>query len=317
MQTTAIINRRTTVTAAGLVLAAILFAADLSAGNHADKTVMVLLRIPRAVTAMLAGAALALSGVQMQSIFRNPIADPHIMGVSSGAALGAAAAVMGGYFSGRMYGLATAAGAMAGAAVCAAIIIAASKKVSSASTLLIFGIMLGFMSNAAVTVMQYNTDAESLKIFYNWSAGSFSYTSWPHIGIMAAALVTGCITAMLNRKRLDLLLFGDEYARACGAPPQRTRLLAMFSCCLMTGAVTAFCGPIGFVGIISPHIARAALGTAAHRSILVGSMLCGGIISIAADLISQSPVLHMPVSGTMAFVGLPVIFYILLKKPEL
>ncbi len=313
------ITGRTKATAAGLVLAAILIAADLSAGNHADKTVMVLLRIPRAVTAILAGAALALSGVQMQSIFRNPIADPHIMGVSSGASLGAAAVALGGGMiaGGPLYGITTAAGAVAGAAVSATIIIGVSKKVGSASTLLIFGIMLGFMANAAVTVMQFNTDAESLKVFYNWSAGSFSYTSWPQIGIMTTALAIGCITAMLNRKGLDLLLFGDGYAEACGAWPKQIRLWAMLSCCITTGTATAFCGPIGFVGIISPHIARTVLGTANHRSILGGSMLCGSITGIAADLISQSPSLHIPVSGTMAFVGLPIIFYILLKKPEL
>lgn len=312
-------TNRNIATAAGICLLILMLAADLSTGSHADKTTMTMLRLPRAATAILAGAALALAGVQMQSIFRNPIADPHIMGVSSGASFGAAAAALGGtLISGwQANAFPTAAAAVAGAAASAAVIMAAAQKVRNAATLLIFGIMLGFMANAAVAVMQFNTDAESLKIFYNWSAGSFSYTSWNQIGIMAAATAAGYAAAAFNRKGLDILLFGDEYAQACGASPRRIRLTAMFSCCLTTGITTAFCGPIGFVGIISPHIAKTILGTSSHRITLAGSMLCGSIISVAADLISQSQKLHIPVSGTMAFVGLPIIFHILLKKSEI
>ena len=140
--------------------------------------------------------------------------------------------------------------------------------------------MLGFMANAIVAALQFSTDAESLKIFYSWSAGSFSFVTWPQIIIMAAAICTGCAAALVNMKGLDILLFGDEFAAAAGADPRHIRLLAMFSCCLCTGAVTAFCGPIGFAGIVAPHIAKWATGSSSHRSTIAGAMLCGSIICL-------------------------------------
>lgn len=309
------LNRKIFFTAAVIVLAGILAAVDLCYGAPADKNVMLLLRLPRTVTALIAGAALALSGLQMQSAFRNPIADPHIMGVSSGASLGAAAAVLcGGIFSsGAPHALSAAGAAAMGAAASSALIIAVSKKVRSASVLLIFGVMTGFLANALICVMQYSTDADSLKLFYSWSAGSFSFATWKHIAIMAAALAAGYYVAMSNAKGMDLLLFGDDFAQACGADAKGIRLKAMACCCIATGAVTAFCGPVGFVGIIAPHIAKACLGTSSHRSVTAGSMLCGGTVCIAADLVSQLPDFPLPVSATMAFTGIPATLYVLLR----
>ncbi len=297
----------------------LLMAIDLYYVSPADRNVLMLLRLPRTVTAMLAGAALSLAGLQMQSIFRNPIADPHIMGISSGAALGAAAVTLcaASSIGSRFHEISVAAAAFIGAGAGAAVIMAASKKVRSAATLLIFGVMLGFMANAIVAALQFSTDAESLKIFYSWSAGSFSFVTWPQIIIMAAAICTGCAAALVNMKGLDILLFGDEFAAAAGADPRHIRLLAMFSCCLCTGAVTAFCGPIGFAGIVAPHIAKWAMGSSSHRSTIAGAMLCGSIICLGADLLSQMSGTPLPVSGTMAFIGIPLILYILLKKPEL
>ena len=299
---------------AGLAILVALAAADLFYGGAADSQVLRLLRAPRVATALLAGAALALSGTQMQSIFRNPLADPHIMGVSAGASLGAAIATMSALTTG---GLSIVLSASIGAMASALIILLASKKFHSASTLLIFGIMLGFIVNALVAILQFSTDAESLKIFYSWSAGSFSTTTWTDIITLAIALLAGTALATAGRKGLDIILFGDEFAQMAGAKVGNIRLTALLSCCIMTGAVTAFCGPLGFVGITAPHIARWMFGTSSHKVIIPASILTGSIISIAADLISQLSPSPLPTASTMALVGIPVILYILIGKPSL
>lgn len=303
----------------GLTVLSVLAAADLlwggSAGAGAGAAVLWRLRAPRVVTAMLAGAALSLAGAQMQSILRNPLADPHIMGVSSGASLGAALATMwGGSLGGMAQGLSLTAASFAGALISALIILAVSERFRSATTLLIFGVMLGFIVNAIVSILQFSSDAESLKIFYSWSAGSFSNTSWQQTGVIAAAALIGFLMAFRGRKGLDIILFGDEYAAMAGADTGKIRLKAILSCCIMTAAVTAFCGPLGFVGITAPHIARALTGTSSHARILPACMLTGAGISLTADLISQLSPTPLPAAATMALVGIPVILYILLKK---
>ena len=308
-------RRNIVVIAVGLVMLALACLADITWGGHAGHDIMLHLRLPRMTTALLAGAAMALSGSQMQSIFRNPLADPHIMGISSGAALGAALMTM--HAGARLGGTSVAMAASVGAAGAAAIMLYASGRFRNASVLLIFGVMLGFIITAIVSILQFSSDAESLKTFYSWSAGSFSNTTWTETGIIAGTLAAGLIIASFNHKGLDLILFGDEFTELSGGIPSKIRLSALLSCCLMTGAVTAFCGPLGFVGIIGPHIAKGMLGTATHKAVLPASLLTGGMISVSADLISRMTPSPMPVASTMALLGIPVILYIMLKKPEL
>lgn len=309
------ISRPIAVMSAGIILLALLCMADITWGGIADAAVLWHLRLPRTATALLAGAAMALSGSQMQSIFRNPLADPHIMGISSGAALGAALTTM--YAGVSLGGTPIALAAAAGAAGAASIILYASGRFRNASILLIFGVMLGFIITAIVSILQFSSDAESLKIFYSWSAGSFSNTTWTETGIIAGTLAAGLIIALFNHKGLDLILFGDEFTELSGGIPSKIRLSALLSCSLMTGAVTAFCGPLGFVGIIGPHIAKALLGTSAHKAVLPASLLTGGLIGVCADLISRMTPSPMPVASTMALLGIPVILYIMLKRPEI
>ena len=298
-----------------IVLLIVTCVADLTWGGIADADVMRHLRLPRMATALLAGAAMALSGSQMQSIFRNPLADPHIMGISSGAALGAALTTM--YAGASLGGAPIALSASIGAAGAAAIILYASGRFRNASILLIFGVMLGFIITAIVSILQFSSDAESLKLFYSWSAGSFTNTTWTETAIIAVTLAAGLIIALFNHKGLDLILFGDEFTELSGGTPSNIRLSALLSCSLMTGAVTAFCGPLGFVGIIGPHIAKALLGTSSHKFVLPASLLTGGLIGVCADLISRMTPSPMPVASTMALLGIPVILYIMLKRPEL
>jgi len=296
--------------AIGGILLLVLSLTDLLWRHHlANDDIIFMLRLPRIVTALIAGGALAVSGAQMQSVFRNPLADPHIMGISAGAAFGAAIATMTGCAD---VSIVTA--SCIGAASSASAVIAASGRFKNAATLLIFGVMLGFIVNAAVTALQFSTDAESLKIFYSWSAGSFSSSRWKDIIIMAIALASGIIFPLSGHKRLDIILFGDDFAQLAGGNLKVTRFLALTSCCLMTGAITAFCGPIGFIGIVAPHIARFVFRTSAHRIVIPGSLLTGCIIAVSADLISQISPIPVPVSSTMALIGIPVVIYILYRN---
>lgn len=293
----------------GTCILIVLAVIDLLAGDaDADRIVITRLRLPRIMTAAIAGGALALSGTQMQSILRNPLADPHIMGISAGAALGAAIATMIG-----TTGIPIMLSAFAGATITAAIILAASAKLRRASTLLILGVMTGFIVNAIISIIQFSSDAESLKHFYSWSAGSFSLSKWSDISIMAAAAIVGSIPAFHNSRGFDIILFGDEFAEMTGTDTRKIRISGLLSCSLMTGAVTAFCGPLGFVGIVAPHITRAIFKTSAHRTILPGALLTGSMIGIVSDLLSTLSPFPVPVSSTMALIGIPIIIYILIK----
>lgn len=313
-------TRSITMTTAGVLCAILLLSVDLLQGTqNADQQIIWMLRLPRITTAILTGAALALAGVQMQSILRNPLADPHIMGISSGAAAGAAIVTMTGGVSalgGLAAGLSIAGAAFIGAMAAGLAIITVSRRFLTSTTLLIFGVMLGFIVSAFTTILQYSSDAESLKLFYSWSAGSFSVTTWPQIAIMAGALIIGGSIAFRGRKGLDIIMFGDEYAELAGAKANHIRQSALLSSCILTGAATAFCGPLGFVGIIAPHIARAAFRTSSHRIILPASLLTGSIIGLTSDLLSQLFPTPLPIASTMAMVGIPIILYILIKKPD-
>ena len=298
----------------GIIMVVLLAGADMLCGGLASPMVMLHLRVPRVMTALLAGASLALAGGQMQSVLRNPLADPHIMGVSAGAALGAALATMSGFrLSPVLQGLTITAAAFSGAIAASGIILAASRRFKTAATLLVFGVMLGFIANAFVSVLQFSSDSESLKMFYSWSAGSFSNTGWSEIGIMAAVLAIGIMLAVRNSKGLDIVLFGDEFAEMSGAPVRKIRLRALLSCSLLAATVTAFCGPLGFVGIVAPHIARGVFRTSVHRTIIPASLLTGAVTAVTADIISQASPSVLPIASTMAIVGVPIIIYILIK----
>ena len=318
--------------AAAAILLVVLLGADLATGGiriplreiaHAvcggectgPMKILLSVRLPRVLSAFLAGASLALSGAQMQSIFRNPLADPHIMGISSGAGLGAAIATMAlpSSIAAGISGLTIAAAACTGAAAVSAAILAFSSWIRNPSTLLICGIMTGFIINAVISVIQYSAGAESLRLFYNWSAGSFTGNDMTGITIMACMLAAGILLSVSGHKGLDIILFGDEYAALSGARPTAIRFNAILGSALMTGAVTAFCGPIGFVGIVAPHIVRRLTGTAVHRIVLPGSILTGGILGTAADMVSQNCGLAVPAGSMMAIIGIPFILAILAK----
>lgn len=305
--------------AAGVLLLA---AVDLCIGDAGlsglDSEIFFKLRLPRMLTAVLAGAGLSLAGLQMQSIFRNPLADPHIMGVSAGAGTGAAIAtlVAGTALPAALSGLTVALAAFTGALFTSIIVMLIASRLENAATLLIFGVMLGFVFSAVTSILEYSASAESLKVFYSWSAGSFIGNRPEEIYIIAFTLLAGLVLAFLNNRGLDIALFGDEYASLTGASMPRIRNLALVSSCLIAGAVTAFCGPLGFVGIVSPHIARTMTGSALHRRVIPVSLLVGAGLSLTADILSQISPSPLPVGSTMAIIGIPIILLILLLAPE-
>lgn len=304
-----------------LIIAVILLSVvDLCAGGSGigmpDGVIFLKLRLPRMVTAVLAGASLALAGLQMQGIFRNPLADPHIMGVSAGAGTGAAVAtiLVGTSLPAALSGLTVVSAAFMGAILTSVLVMMVASRIQSATTLLIFGIMLGFVFSAITSILEYSANAESLKVFYSWSAGSFIGNGPVGIAIIAGALLVGSVLALLNNRGLDLALFGDDYTSMAGANPSRIRNVSMVGSCLMAGAVTAFCGPLGFVGIVSPHIARSLTGSSVHCRTIPVSMLVGAGLSLVADILSQVFTTPLPVGSTMAIIGIPIIVYILFKK---
>ena len=300
-------------------LVILLAALDMLAGGGgigvAEGVVLLKLRLPRVLTALLAGSALALSGMQMQAIFRNPLSDPHIMGVSAGAGLGAAVAVVATAGAGILtHSLALSGAAFAGAVVVSVLILLIARRVSAPTSLLIAGVMLGFVFSAVSAILQYTANEESLKLYYSWAAGSFEGSRYGEILVMALATLAGILLTLANGRGLDLILFGEDFAALSGANVRGIRLRAMASTCLMTGVVTAFCGPIGFVGIIAPHIARRVCRSSAHRRILPTVLLTGSGIALAADILSRVWPIPIPVGSTMALVGIPVILLILLRK---
>ena len=293
--------------------------ADLCAGgggfSWADGAVLWKLRVPRVLTALLSGASLALAGAQMQGIFRNPLADPHIMGVSGGAGLGAAiAALAAGTTAGWFGGMTLALSAFAGALGTSVLIVAVSSRVRSTTTLLIFGVMLGFIFSAVSSILQYSAREESLKLFYSWMAGSFSGTRYGEIAGIAGALLIGAILALRSGKGLDLILFGDDFAELSGASVRAIRFRTMLGASLIAATVTAFCGPVGFVGIIAPHLARRLTGTSRHRTVLPFSMLTGAFLALCADILANLWKVPLPAGSTLALIGIPLILVILLRN---
>ena len=305
-----------------LILAAVLLlmAADLCAGGSGfglpDKVIFMKLRLPRMLTAILAGASLSLAGLQMQTIFRNPLADPHIMGVSAGAGTGAAIAtlIIGSSLPAALSGLTVVSAAFVGALLSSALVMLVSSKIHSATTLLIFGVMLGFVFSAITSILEYSANAESLKVFYSWSAGSFIGNGITGLLIISAALLAGIVLALVANRGLDLLLFGEEYAAMAGANPSHIRNISMVGSCLMAGAVTAFCGPLGFVGIVAPHIARTLTASSVHLRTIPATLLVGSGLSLVADILSQVFPVPLPVGSTMAVIGIPIIIYIMFVK---
>lgn len=281
-------------------------------------------RVPKAITAVLAGGALALSGLLMQTFFRNPLADPYILGISSGASLGVALVMMsagicgaGAIFAsiGLLGDMSISVAAILGAFAVLLLILLISSKIQSNITILILGIMVSYFCGAIVTILLQFTDEASMHSYTFWKFGSFSGVTWAQLPIMAVLLLAGFILSFCLVKPLNALLLGEQYAESMGMNYGRIRVIIIVATALMAGVVTAFCGPIGFLGIAIPHFCRAFFVTADHRVLVPGCILVGGIISLITDIISRVPGtdIVLPLNAITALFGAPVVIWVIVR----
>lgn len=281
-------------------------------------------RLPQALTAVVAGAGLAVSGLQMQTVFRNPLAGPSVLGISNGSALGVAFVVL---LSGRIGGVALSRlGYLGDAAISVAAIIGAlavlslilwvSQKVNGNVTLLIIGVMIGYLANAIIGVMKFLSPEEDVKAFVVWGLGSFSRVSGDEMMFFIIQMCILLPLACLLVKPLNLMLLGDNYASNLGLNIRRARLLIIVSSGILVAIVTAYCGPIMFIGMAVPHLARAIFRTSNHRILMPGTALCGAVLALFCNLIARMPGFEgaLPVNSVTALIGAPIIAAILFGR---
>ncbi|MCL1973765.1 MAG: iron ABC transporter permease [Bacteroidetes bacterium] len=284
-------------------------------------TILWSLRLPRACTAILAGSALSVCGLQMQTLFRNPLADPYILGISSGAGLGVAFFVMGcsagmaGTGSAWFINTGIASAAWAGALAVSFMVMFAAKRLNNNMSLLIFGIMIGSAGSAIISLFQYFSSASELKTFVLWTMGSFSNVVGIPLGIMTILVGFGLALAVYNIKILNVLLMGETYAKSLGLHMNAVRNRIFISTALLAGSVTAFCGPIGFIGIAVPHLGRMLFKNANHKRLIPATALLGACVTLFADFIAQLPGSGqvLPINTVAALIGIPVILMIILQ----
>ncbi|NLB01832.1 MAG: iron ABC transporter permease [Bacteroidales bacterium] len=277
-------------------------------------------RLPKLLTAIVAGSALSVSGLMMQTLFRNPLAGPDVLGVNAGASLGVAlltmfGSAMGGFALGMgSWGLIVA--AITGALLVLLLVLFVSARIPDLVSLLIVGMMFGNISAAVVSMLQSVTNPDLLKIFVVWTFGSLSAVTWSMMPVLVLLVFIGLIMAYLMQKNMNAMLLGERYAQGLGIPLKAMRFTMILSTALLAGSVTAFAGPIAFIGITVPHIARGLFKTWDHKVLLPAVMLCGSILLIACDLIALSAIFNnsLPINAVTALVGAPLIIWIILKN---
>lgn len=284
--------------------------AALTGGDCPEITARIVLdiRLLKALVAMLSGAALTVSGLQMQTLFRNPLAGPYVLGISSGASLGVALVVLAGV--GSSIGMAGA--AWIGAATVLVVIAAVGRRIRDIMVILILGMMFSSGVGALVQILQYLSSDESLKAFVIWTMGSLGDVTATQLWVMLPSVAAGLLLAVLTVKPLNLLLFGEEYAVTMGLDIRRARGLIFLSTTLLAGTVTAFCGPIGFIGLAMPHVTRMLFANSDHRILLPGTVLCGACVLLLCDIVSK--LFTLPVNAITALLGIPIVVWVVLRN---
>jgi iron complex transport system permease protein len=292
-----------------------LFSEDLSSIADSPSpiaNILIHIRLPKMFTAILAGASLSVAGLMMQTLFRNPLAGPYILGVSSGASLGVALLTMCGVAissSGLISG-----SAIIGCLITMLLVMLIAKRIRSNITLLIVGMMVGNIAGALVNLIQNFANPDSLKLFIVWTLGSLNSVGWEQLPILSLGIAIAAILVLMLIKPLNGLLLGEDYARGLGINIQRTRWMMVLASCLLAGSVTAFCGPIAFIGVAVPHIARGILTTSNHRLTVPASALIGANILLICDILCNLGTYSLPISTVSALFGAPIILWIVLKK---
>ena len=284
--------------------------AALTGGDCPRATAKIILniRLIKAVVALLAGAALSVSGLQMQTLFRNPLAGPYVLGISSGASLGVALVVLVGV--GSSIGIAGA--AWLGAAIVLVVIAAVGHRIKDIMVILILGMMFSSGIGAVVQILQYVANDESLKMFVIWTMGSLGDVTFNQLAVLIPSIIAGLLLAVITIKPLNLLLFGEEYAMTMGLNVRRSRGLLFLSTTLLAGTVTAFCGPIGFIGLAMPHVTRMLFRNRDHRVLVPGTVLSGASVLLLCDLVSK--LFTLPINAITALLGIPIVVWVVLRN---
>lgn len=284
--------------------------AALTGGDCPRATAKIILniRLIKAVVALLAGAALSVSGLQMQTLFRNPLAGPYVLGISSGASLGVALVVLAGF--GSSIGIAGA--AWLGAALVLVVIAAVGHRIKDIMVILILGMMFSSGVGAIVQILQYLSKEESLKAFVIWTMGSLGDVTFDQLAVLVPSIIAGLLLAVVTIKPLNLLLFGEEYAVTMGLNIRRSRGLLFLSTTLLAGTVTAFCGPIGFIGLAMPHVTRMLFRNGDHRVLVPGTVLSGAAVLLLCDLVSK--MFTLPINAITALLGIPIVVWVVLRN---
>ena len=274
--------------------------AALTGGDCPRATAKIILniRLIKAVVALLAGAALSVSGLQMQTLFRNPLAGPYVLGISSGASLGVALVVL--------------AGVGSSIGIVLVVIAAVGHRIKDIMVILILGMMFSSGIGAIVQILQYVANDESLKMFVVWTMGSLGDVTFNQLAVLIPSIATGLLLAVVTIKPLNLLLFGEEYAVTMGLNVRRSRGLLFLSTTLLAGTVTAFCGPIGFIGLAMPHVTRMLFRNSDHRVLVPGTVLSGASVLLLCDLVSK--LFTLPINAITALLGIPIVVWVVLRN---
>ena len=294
-----------------------LFGGDVDAST---RLIVLDIRLIKAIVAILTGMALSVSGLQMQTLFRNPLAGPYVLGISSGASLGVAIFILGMPLLGvatnsTLSSVGTAGAAWFSSALILAFVASVSTRIKDIMVILILGMMISSGVSAVVQILQYLSNEEALKSFVIWTMGSLGDVTTNQLHLMLPAVLLGLVFSVAVIKPLNLLLLGEQYARTMGLNVRRSRYLIFLSTTLLAGTVTAFCGPIGFVGLAIPHIARMLFSNADHRVLLPATALCGAVVLLGCDIISKC--LTLPINTITALLGIPIVIWVVIRNKSI
>jgi iron complex transport system permease protein len=285
------------------------------------RSIILQFRLPKSLTAMLAGSALAISGLQLQTLFQNPLAGPFVLGISSGASLGVAIAVL----SSQAFGALPQAGnlevvtaACLGAGFASALVILTARYIRSTTALLVLGLLFGYATGAIVNILLQLSSAQQVQQFVIWTFGSFGGVTWRQMPLLAGGVAIGTAIAYGSTTLLNVLLLGEAQAITLGTNLNQVRLLVLLSSSLLAGIITAFCGPIAFVGVAVPHLCRGLLKTADLRWLMPGVVIMGASLALVADILSQTLARSsvLPINSVTALLGTPIVFWVILRNQQ-
>ncbi|MBD2772177.1 iron ABC transporter permease [Iningainema tapete] len=298
-------------------------------GKEAEKAtwnmIILKIRLPKALTATFAGAALGVSGLQMQTLFRNPLAGPFVLGISSGASLGVALIVLTTSVTGAgkllsnlgvIGDLSLVVAASLGAAAVLGLVLIVSRRLQDTTTLLILGLLFGYATSAIVSILLHISESQQIQSYLQWTFGSFGGVTWQQMLVLAPLVLLALLVSVMLSKALNALLLGEAYARSLGLGVQQARFWIITSASILAGVITAFCGPIAFLGVAVPHLCRSLFNTSDHRILVPAVIFVGAILALVADLLSQinGSQIVLPLNSVTALIGTPVVTWVILRR---